>query len=138
MLTGEWAESETEFYRLIGVTTGAREGPPAARTALFIDPDTGVHKSHSQKHVSFERLVLEASNHDLVFSFDQSFSRQARVETVMREKVTVLQNLGCYAMYYNSHARFLFAALKWEPLSELRGHLISLGLPASRLLTAST
>jgi len=43
-----------------------------------------------------------------------------------------------HAMYYDSHARFLFAATAKHPLHELRTHLVSLGLPVSRLLEGGT
>jgi hypothetical protein len=56
----------------------------------------------------------------------------------MREKLAALQVQGCYAMYYDSHARFLFVATERHPLDELHVHLVSLGLPASRLLTSGT
>ena len=52
----------------------------------------------------------------------------------MKNKIAELRKRECYAMYYDSHARFLFASLKQQPLRELRAHLLALGLPSERLL----
>jgi hypothetical protein len=134
MLTGNWSGAENDFYRLISVKFEPTKKPNSTRTALFLDPDTGIHKKGGKQHVSFERLAHEASKYELVFSFDQSFSRQEKPATIMREKLAVLQSSGCHAMYYDSHARFLFVASKRHPLDELHTHLVSLGLPASRLM----
>jgi hypothetical protein len=138
MLTGNWNGAEHEFYRLIGLEPKAEERSSSMRTALFLDPDTGINERGGRQHVPFDRLEQEASKYELVFAFDQSFSRQAKPETVMREKLAALRARNCYAMYYNSHARFLFVASERDPLDELRVHLVSLGLPASRLLTSGT
>jgi hypothetical protein len=133
MLTGSWDGTENEFYRLVGVKPEAKRQPNSARSALFLDPDTGIKESSGSQHVSFDRLTQEASKYEIVFAFDQSFSRQTKPETIMCEKLAALQARGCHAMYYNSHARFLFVARERAPLHELRTHLVSLGLPLSRL-----
>ena len=46
----------------------------------------------------------------------------------------------CWAtpMCYDSHARFLFIATQKQALDELRAHLVSLGMPAKRLLESGT
>jgi hypothetical protein len=78
MFTGAWEGREREeFYSLIGIAIDATAPPRSGRTALFVDPDTGIKQKGSKQHVSFDRLAMEASSHALVFSFDQSFSRQA-------------------------------------------------------------
>lgn len=92
------------------------------------------HFYRGKQHVSFDRVVREATTHELVFSFDQSFSRQAKPRDVMQAKLAAVSSRGGRAMYYDSHARFLFVSLKEHPLQELREHLVSLGLPAERLL----
>lgn len=131
MLTGEWQGNEVAFFQFIGAAPSVTEGP---RTALFFDPDTGVHLRPSSKHLSVQQLVDASQRHEIAFSFDQSFSRQSPPETLMRSKLSALDNHGAYGMYYNSHARFLFAASTERPLNELREHLLFLGLPAHRLL----
>jgi hypothetical protein len=137
MFTGAWGGAERDFYRLIGVAPDASPGRSSNSTALFLDPDTGVRGTAGTQHVSFGRLAEQASNHTLVFSFDQSFSHQLDPVVVMTEKLAALQALGCHAMYYNSHARFLFAAKQKGAIDELRDHLVSLGMPAKRLLQST-
>ena len=137
MFTGDWNGREQDFFRLIC----AQPEVPAnesRHTALFIDPDTGVRENGGKQHVSFERLLKEASSNALVFSFDQSFSRQAEPDKVMLDKLAVIKAEGCHGMYYNSHARFLFVSSQQVRLHELRDHLISLGLPSERLLGSGT
>ena len=137
MFTGAWGDKATQFYRLIGVAPEAVGAAATARAALFLDPDTGVNSNGGEQHVSFDRIVSEATTHDLVFSFDQSFSRQAKPRDVMQAKLAAVSSRGGRAMYYDSHARFLFVSLKEHPLQELREHLVSLGLPAERLLEST-
>jgi len=138
MFTGAWKGREREFFSLIGVAMDATAPPHSARTALFVDPDTGVKHKGSTQHVSFDRLAQEASSHALVFSFDHSFSRQAKPIEVMKAKLSALKDRSCHAMYYDSHARFLFVSKHEKPLRELRTHLVSLGLPTERLLEVGT
>ncbi len=135
MLTGSWHGNEQNFYRLVGAVPASGSITPSKRRALLLDPDTGVSAKNTKSHVSFTRLAHEAEASTLVFSFDQSFSRQAPPQIVMRTKLEALQALSCSAMYYDSHARFLFVAKQSHSLRELRLHLLSLGLPESRLLT---
>jgi hypothetical protein len=88
--------------------------------SLFLDPDTGVNNRGSARHVSIERLACEASENELVFSFDQSFSRQFKQGGVMASKFAELNGRGCHGMYYDSHARFLFVSRKAQSLMQLR------------------
>jgi len=138
MFTGDWSGTENAFYRLLGAEPNGEVLSDAKPRALFLDPDTGVKQKGSKKHVSFARLAQETKKFQLVFSFDHSFSRQANPVTIIREKLAELRALGCHAMYYDSHARFLFASAEGHPLSELRAHLLSLGLPSSRLIESGT
>jgi hypothetical protein len=134
MFTGEWRESKHQFFCLIGARPLDETSPKTTRRALFFDPDTGVDNKGSARHVSTERLARETSNHELVFSFDQSFSRQLKQREVMTSKLAALNERGCHGMYYDSHARFLFVSRRAQLLDELHAHLVSLGLPATRLL----
>lgn len=136
MLSGTWNTNENEFYRLIGAEPVAGDRGSSKRAALFIDPDTGVNNTGGKRHVAFDRLVRESANYELVFAFDQSFSRQAKAKDVMGEKLSVLRARGCHGMYYDSHARFVFVSNKRNVLQEFEVHLLSLGLPKSRLFTA--
>ena len=135
MLTGPWNDTERAFYRFIGANPAQTEG---TRTAIFFDPDTGVSQRESAQHLSLERLAQATRRYGLAFSFDQSFSRQHSPADVMQQKLAALRSLGAFGMYYDSHARFLFAASSPEPLVRLKDHLADLGLPESRLLANVT
>lgn len=138
MLTGEWLGAEAQFFKLVGATPSSRRSSPAQETALLVDPDTGVHSKAGGRHVSIHQLVALAKQHALVFAFDQSFSRQAKYADAMLAKLASIQELGAHAMYYNSHARFVFVAETPEPLAALREHLMRIGLPSHRLVAASS
>ena len=138
MFTGTWNDREQDFYRLIGAIRRESTLHVSDQSALFLDPDTGINTKGGRQHVSFDRLAQEASAFAIVFAFDQSFSRQTELFQVMKSKLAELERLGCHAMYYNSHARFLFASKQKRCLRELRAHLLSLGLPPERLLESGT
>ncbi len=137
MFTGLWEGADLQFLRFIGAPL-LGEQPQSGRTAVLFDPDTGVHRTASRKHISVVQLAKATALSSLVFSFDQSFSRQHDSSVAMREKLAALQALGCHAMYYDSHARFLFASAAEPTMHELRAHLVSLGMPPSRLLASGT
>ena len=137
MFTGDWNGREQAFFRLICAQPELSTNE-SRHTALFIDPDTGVRENGGKQYVSFDRLLREASSNALVFSFDQSFSRQAEPDKVMVRKLATIKAQGRHGMYYNSHARFLFVSSQQVRLRELRDHLVSLGLPSERLLDSGT
>jgi len=66
MLTGSWDGREHEFYRLVGVTPDAKQ-LTSTRSALLLDPDTGINEKGGSQHVSFDRLAQEASKYEVVF-----------------------------------------------------------------------
>lgn len=134
LFTGDWHGAESDFYRLVNASPAADAQASKKPRALFLDPDIGVNLSGGKKHVSFSRIAKEAQNFQLVFSFDQSFSRRYSPETKMREKLIEIDSLGCHAIYYNSHARFLFASTVEKALVELRTHLLLSGVPNSRII----
>jgi hypothetical protein len=136
LFTGDWSGRETDFHRLVLAKHRNEFSRDAARTALLLDPDTGVWaKAADKQHVSFERICEEVATHDLVFAFDQSFLRGAP-KSAMHQKLLILRERGLSAMYYDSHARFLFASQRQEHLDEILTRFISLGLPASRFIHA--
>jgi hypothetical protein len=134
MFTGEWYGTEQSFLSLIGANNPSTVRTSPTRKALFLDPDTGINHKGGKQHVSFDRIARETKRHNLVCAFDQSFSRQAKPGEVMRAKMRSLHTLGVRAIYYDSHARFLYASRQEEVLNELRVHLLGLGIPAFRLL----
>lgn len=94
MFTGDWSGTENAFYRLLGAEPNGKVLSDAKPRALFLAPDTGVKQKGSKQHVSFARLAQETKKFQLVFSFDQSFSRQANPATVIREKLAELRALA--------------------------------------------
>lgn len=134
MLTGDWsAEQRKAFYLLIGKNTDPQE---KSKTALFLDPDTGIKERRSAQHVSFDQIADEAKRYQVVFAFDQSFRRQAQaqVRSEVLRKLAEIRSRDCHGMYYESHARFFFVAKQRDVLEGLRRHFLCLGLPAFRLL----
>jgi hypothetical protein len=128
---------EHVFYRFLGVEQLNQTPAKSLSTALFLDPDTGVNKKGSRSHVSYERIVTEARQHRIVFAFDQGFSWGMAPEPQIREKIEVIAALGCSAIYYDSHARFLFVSRERSNLQALRDDLVSQGLPGSRFIEAA-
>jgi hypothetical protein len=137
MFTGAWGGDKRKFFRLVGVKPEAKARGISPGGVLFLDPDTGVHERGGERHVSLRRVAEEASKYEVVFSFDQSFSYGGNARAAMLKKFAILKSLGCHAMYYDSHARFLFASRGRTPLRALRAHLVSLGLPADRLVESA-
>jgi hypothetical protein len=132
--TGEWSGREASFFRLIGARHVQDLVTPNARRALLIDPDTGINAAGGPKHVSFDQIRKAADEHEMVFVFDQSFSRQHDPAEVMFTKLAELSRTGLHAMYYDSHAHFAFASKDGSAINELHRHLVSTGLPESRLV----
>ncbi len=134
MLTGHWANAEEQFYRLIGIAPRAPAPEGTCLSALFLDPDTGINTKGGPRHISLDRISREVMAYDLVLCFDQAFSRKADPAEVMAVKLIALRSHACHAMYYDSHARFLFASRRSEAIDGLHAHLTDLGLPSLRLV----
>lgn len=135
MFTGDWKGGEQQFFEFLGAKQNDEYAEPHPKSALLFDPDTGIGKKASSKHVTISSIIKELRKYEIVFSFDQSFSRGIAPEGQMQEKLAVLDELGGIGFYYNSHARFLFAAKNLIALDTLRDKLIEIGLPAARLVT---
>lgn len=132
MLTGEWNGLENKFYKLLKASPLSKN--IKTKSALLLDPDTGVGRKRTKQHVTIKCIVNQLSKYDIVFSFDQSFSRAGSATEKMNEKLMHLKKTGNYGFYYDSHARFLFTAKSKETLKEFEQQLLSSGLPKSRLL----
>jgi len=133
MLSGSWGKSEKTFYRFLGVEHVRVSCETGEKRALFVDPDTGVSGRATDKHVSFAQLAQHCHDFQLVFAFDQSFSRARNPKEQMQSKLTQLSALGCSGCYYDSHARFIFISRELQMLTELRKALVDMGLPKTRL-----
>jgi len=132
MRTGEWNGVEHGFYQLLKAYPLNEKS--SSKSALLLDPDKGIGRKRSKQHVTIKCIADQLLHHDVVFSFDQSFSRDANAKDTIKEKLLLLQETGNYGFYYNSHARFLFAAKSIDILGEIEQQLLASGLPASRLL----
>jgi hypothetical protein len=134
MFTGEWAGEDEAFGKFLGAAHILHRDPTHSRTALFVDPDTGVKNTATTAHVSFERLAQALSDHIIVFAFDQSFSRSATPREQMTQKLAEMRSRHCHGFYYDSHARFLFVSRDNSALKVLEQYLCDLGLPKFRLV----
>lgn len=132
MLTEKLDNLEEKYYKLLKAHHINEKNNQ--KSALFFDPDTGVGKKKTTKHITIKCIADELKNYDIVFSFDQSFSRCENPADKINEKLKMLQETGNFGMYYDSHARFLFAAKSDEIIREFKNKLLSSGLPKSRLL----
>ena len=132
MFTGEWEGIKEDFYNFVGVRPISDYR--GEKSALLVDPDTGIGKRKTKQHVTIEGIAKHLETFDLVFSFDQSFSRSKNPLDQMSEKLNRLRSTGNYGFYYDSHARFLFASGKLKLLNEFKEGLKKTGLPPKRIV----
>jgi len=133
-LTGEWDGLENKFYDFLGAGPLENLTSPSGRTALLLDPDKGIGRKPTKEHVTIGMIVKHLQNHEIVFSFDQSFSRGGDALEQMYKKLSLLKKEGAAGFYYDSHARFLFSAKLPEVLANLERHLVTAGLPKKRFI----
>lgn len=134
MLTGKWNGLEHDFYKFLKAYPLLDKS--STKMALLLDPDTGIGNKITKRHVTVTYIADQLRHHELVFSFDQSFSRGGSASEKIKAKLKQLKETGNHGFYYDSHARFLFAAKSVEILNELEQQLLSSGLPGSRLMKA--
>jgi len=132
MLTAEWNGCEERFFHFLGASPLGQA--TNEKTALLLDPDTGIGNKETAKHVTIATIASHLKNYEIVFSFDQSFSRGGNASDKLTEKLRALEATGNVGFYYDSHARFLFAANEVAHLNAVEHQLISTGLPENRLL----
>jgi len=136
MFTGQWDGLEKQFYDFIGAVPLDYFIKSSKKTALLLDPDTGIGKESTAKHVSIQTLRNYLLQHEIVISYDQSFNRNHDSKQQMRQKLGLLKNNGATGFYYDSHARFLFTAKSSDELDKVKDHFIETGLPKHRLITS--
>ncbi len=136
MFTGDWMGREQDFHRLLGLLSNRPPKDKTLKHCLFLDPDTGLNERGGRQHASLARIAGEAQVNELVFAFDQSFSRQASPLEVMKQKINFLAQQGVHSVYYDSHARFLFAAQRATTLRRLIEHWVRVGMPRSRFISS--
>ncbi len=135
MFTGDWQDDQKERFCAFlnpGPSRAAQQG--REKTALFLDPNTGIRQKGSSKHITMDCIAEETEKHGIVFSFDQSFTRSKDARLQMIEKLNDMGAKGVYGFYYDSHARFLFASRCHETLEEARRKILSTGLPEHRII----
>ena len=124
-----WFGDSYEIVKRFFVDTLKSEG-----YSVFIDPMFTIGKRKTKQHVTIEGIAKHLETFDLVFSFDQSFSRSREPLDQMSEKLNRLRSTGNYGFYYDSHARFLFASGKLKLLNEFKEGLKKTGLPPKRIV----
>ena len=138
MFTGEWGGAEDRFFEFIGAWPIGLNEESDAPSALLLDPDTGVGKKSTPQHVTIEGLVTQLDRHNVVISFDQSFSRGIPAADQMKSKLASLAAKGKCAFYYDSHARFLFVGRTVEETNRVIAKLLEKGLPENRVVQEAT
>ena len=106
MSKDDWKDVILKYYLFIGASPLPSEGNDSK--VLFVDPDTGVSKKNTNQHISINSLLEKLEEFEIVFAFDQSFSRVGDQVIKMKEKLSQISATGNYVFYYNSHAKFLF------------------------------
>ena len=140
---GKWDDTKRQlFYHFLDVRNVSDYKPGQTPTALLVDPDTGVwerEKNQQRTHVFFDTIADLCKCHRIVFVFDQSFARNRPRLDRIQGKLKAVADQGCEALYYDSHACFLFASrsASAKPIRHLRCHLVDLGLPKNRLVMLS-
>lgn len=118
------------------------EPPVQSPFAILLDPCTGIpldaaRDEPTTTHVPIKYImkVLEEHGPKFLICFDQSFSRGASKDGLMREKIRALGKGGLKVFYYSSHANFLFASKSAEIIDRVKNQLQNSGIPASRLVS---
>ena len=88
MFTGEWNGLENKFYDFLGASPLESLATPNGKTALLLDPDTGIGLNPTKQHVTVRMIVNYLQEHEIVFSFDQSFSRGGDALEQMDKKLS--------------------------------------------------
>ena len=135
MFTGDWNGKEQHFINFIDAKINNDFENPARKSALLVDPDTGIKEEASQKHIEFKAIIKRLEKYEIVFAFDQSFSRSKSSDEQMHKKLLFLKKLGGNSLYYDSHTKFLFASKKMKAVNSIRDRLIEIGIPSTRLIT---
>ena len=134
MFTGSWDGKEQQFIKFIGAKLIDDFEIIDHKSALLIDPDTGIGEKATSKHVTIYSIRRKLEKYEIVFSFDQSFSYGRSSEEQMQEKLSALTELGGVGFYYDSHARFLFAFSNLIALNAIKDRLLQIGLPSTRFV----
>lgn len=133
--TGDWNGKEQHFINFIGAKLNNDFEISTRKSALLVDPDTGIKERASSKHVNFNTIMQNLKKYEIVFLFDQSFSRSKSSEEQMQKKLSTLKKLDENGFYYDSHTKFLFASKNLNAINAIRERLLQIGMPSTRLIT---
>jgi len=134
MASGDWAPVEASYLKLLAAVH-VRETHRPDRSALLLDPDTGIRGKPGRSHVSMSNIVERLAQHEIVLVFDQSFSYNEPKTSKLGSKLRELESHGASGFYYDSHAPFLFASFSKERLGSVRKAILGTGLPERRLVS---
>jgi hypothetical protein len=106
-----------EFTRLTAIPM--LHGAPSGRYSILNDPDTGIrlpgedNQTESRMHIAMPTIdeQLRRNGVHAVITFDQSDYRHSglKLDEQRQAKMRYLAKAGRFALYYVSHAPFLFA-----------------------------
>jgi hypothetical protein len=133
MFTGDVTEIREQFLEFIGAQIKQDKPPIAGQTAILVDPDTGISKKRTARHITIKDLVDLMDTYSIAFAFDQSFSYSKDDREQMVAKLKPMHELGAVGFYYDSHAKFAFGSKSAKAIESLKDHLKDKGLPASRI-----
>jgi len=134
MFTGDSSEIHDKFLNFIGADLKPDNPSQTAKSAILVDPDTGIGPKKTKKHITIKDFIELMDSYSVVFSFDQSFSYSADHNEQMILKLKELHDLGAVGFYYDSHAKFLFGSKSMAEIQTIKECLKETGLPSSRIV----
>lgn len=137
MFTGDSTPIEDDFFDFIGAGLPPEIDLLPSKSALFIDPDTGIGKKKTKRHITISGFAERLDMYSIVFAYDQSFSRGSNHEEQISIKLKELKDLDARGFYYNSHAKFLFGSKSSIELDALKEGMAKTGLPFFRIIDQS-
>jgi hypothetical protein len=131
---------QEEFTRLTAIPM--LQGTPSGPYSILNDPDIGIrlpgedNQAESRQHITLPTIdrQLRAETARVVITFDQSDYRHSglKLDGQRRAKMRWLADGGVFALYYVSHAPFLFACSDANTRQQLQQRLLAFGLPNNR------
>jgi len=72
MFTGDYSKIQDSFLDFIGADLKPATPPPMPKTAILLDPDTGIGSKRTKKHITIQDFIEFTDSYSVVFSYDQS------------------------------------------------------------------
>jgi hypothetical protein len=134
LFSGHFSEIQGKFLDFIGAELKPDIPSRTMRSAILLDPDTGIGSKRTKKHITIKDFAKLTDLYSVVLSFDHSFGFNADHKKQMLFKLKELSKLGAVGFYYNSHAKFLFGSRSTEEIESVKECLKETGLPSSRIV----